>query len=99
MATFVLVHGAWHGGWFWTPLKQRLCALGHQVHAPTLTGLGERAHLLRAEITADTRATDIVNTLRWRDLREVILVGHSYGGLIITGVAIAVGSYPCIGLF
>ena len=87
MANFVLVHGAWHGGWCWTPLKQRLCALGHQVHAPTLTGLGERAHLLSADITADTHVTDIVNTLRWRDLRDVILVGHSYGGLIITGAA------------
>ena len=87
MATFVLVHGAWHGGWCWTPLKQRLCALGHQVHTPTLTGLGERAHLLSAEITADPHATDIVNTHRWRDLRDVILVGHSYGGLIITSVA------------
>ena len=87
MATFVLVHGAWHGGWCWTPLKQKLCALGHEVHAPTLTGLGERAHLLSADITADTHVTDIVNTLRWRDLRDIILVGHSYGGLIITGVA------------
>ena len=87
MATFVLVHGAWHGGWCWTPLKQKLCALGHEVHAPTLTGLGERAHLLSADITAETHVADIVNTLRWRDLRNVILVGHSYGGMIITGVA------------
>ena len=87
MATFVLVHGAWHGGWCWTPLKQKLCALGHEVHAPTLTGLGERAHLLSADITADTHVMDIVNTLLWRDLRDVILMGHSYGGLIITGVA------------
>ena len=87
MATFVLVHGAWHGGWCWTPLKQKLCTLGHEVHAPTLTGLGERAHLLSADITADTHVADIVNTLRWRDLRDVILVGQSYGGLIITGVA------------
>lgn len=87
MAIFVLVHGAWHGGWCWTPLKQKLSALGHEVYAPTLTGLGERAHLLSADITADTHVMDIVNTLRWRDLRDVILVGHSYGGLIITGVA------------
>ena len=57
------------------------------MHAPTLTGLGERAHLLSADITADTHVMDIVNTLRWRDLRDIILVGHSYGGLIITGVA------------
>ena len=91
MANFVLVHGAWHGGWCWTPLKQRLCALGHQVHAPTLTGLGERAHLLSVDITADTHVTDIVNTLRWRDLRDFVLVGHSYGGLIITGVAYRCG--------
>lgn len=87
MATFVLVHGAWHGGWCWTRTADALRALGHRVVAPTLTGLGERAHLLSADITPDTHVQDILGTLDWRDLDQVILVGHSYGGMVITGVA------------
>lgn len=87
MAVFVLVHGAWHGGWCWHQTVNALRTLGHEVHAPTLTGVGERSHLLTTDITPDTHVTDIVNTLRWRDLMDVILVGHSYGGMITTGVA------------
>jgi pimeloyl-ACP methyl ester carboxylesterase len=87
MATFVLVHGAWHGGWCWAPTEQRLQALGHRVFSPTLTGQGDRSHLLSADITPDTHVRDIVNFIRWRDLKDVILVGHSYGGMVITGVA------------
>lgn len=87
MAIFVLVHGAWHGGWCWAGTEAALRALGHEVHTPTLTGLGERKHLLTAEITADTHVLDIVNTLKFRELTGVILVGHSYGGSVITGVA------------
>lgn len=87
MAEFVLVHGAWHGGWCWAETKAALSALGHGVHTPTLTGLGERSHLLGAGITPDTHVLDIVNVLKWRGLTQVILVGHSYGGLVITGVA------------
>lgn len=87
MACFVLVHGAWHGGWCWAETARALGDLGHDVHTPTLTGLGERSHLLSDDITPDTHAMDIVNTIRWRDLNDVILLGHSYGGTVITGAA------------
>lgn len=80
MACFVLVHGAWHGGWCWTALERVLRARGHDTHAPTLTGLGERSHLLHRDITPDDHVTEIVNTLHWRHLTRVFLVGHSYGG-------------------
>ena len=87
MASFVLVHGAWHGGWCWAATEQALRALGHDTHAVTLTGLGERSHLLHADIVPDLHVQDVVNHLRWRDLHDVILVGHSYGGMIVTGAA------------
>ncbi len=87
MATFLFVHGAWHGGWCWKALEARLRAAGHETHAPTLTGLGERAHLAHADIDGDTHVDDILGVIRWRELDDVILVGHSYGGLVITGVA------------
>lgn len=86
-ATFVLVHGAWHGGWCWSRVAERLRARGHNVYTPTLTGLGERHHLLSADITLQTFVRDIANVLIWQDLSRVILVGHSFGGLVITGVA------------
>ena len=87
MATFVLVHGGGHGGWCYQRVAPRLRAAGHAVHTPTLTGLGERAHLLRADIDLDFHIGDIVKVLHFDDLRDVILVGHSYGGMVITGVA------------
>ena len=87
MATFLLVHGAWHGGWCWAKLMRELRASGHEAHAPTLTGLGDRSHLLEPGITADTHVADIVNYIRWWELKNVVLVGHSYGGMVITGVA------------
>lgn len=87
MATFLFVHGAWHGGWCWRDLEDCLRASGHETHAPTLTGVGERAHLAHAGIDADTHVDDILNVVKWRELQDVILVGHSYGGLVITGVA------------
>ncbi len=87
MATFVLVHGAWHGGWCWKKVTPLLRAAGHQVFTPTLTGLGERAHLLTPTIDLDTHIQDITGLLEYDDLREVILVGHSYGGMVIAGVA------------
>jgi pimeloyl-ACP methyl ester carboxylesterase len=83
--TFVLVHGAWHGGWCWRRVADLLEARGHKVFAPTLTGLGERSHLLSAAINLDTHITDVVNVLKWEDLTDVILCGHSYGGWPITG--------------
>ena len=85
--TFVLVHGAWHGGWCWSRVADRLRASGHKVYTPTLTGLGERAHLLRPDITLHTFVQDVANVLIWEDLHNVTLVGHSFGGLVITGVA------------
>jgi pimeloyl-ACP methyl ester carboxylesterase len=87
VATFVLVHGGGHGGWCWGPLARRLRDAGHDVHTPTLTGLGERAHLLTPEIDLDTHVTDVAGVLFHEDLHDVVLVGHSYGGTVVTGVA------------
>ena len=87
MATYVLVHGAWHGGWCWQKVKALLEAQGHRVFTPTKTGLGERAHLMSGTITMDTLVEDIANVIRYEDLHEVILVGHSFGGTVISGVA------------
>ncbi|QIG80754.1 alpha/beta fold hydrolase [Stakelama tenebrarum] len=87
MATYVLVHGGGHGGWCYKPVARLLRRAGHDVYTPTMTGEGERAHLLSAHVGLDMQITDIVNVLQYEDLRDVILVGHSYGGMIITGVA------------
>jgi pimeloyl-ACP methyl ester carboxylesterase len=85
--TFVLVHGAWHGGWCWRRVSDLLERQGHKVFTPTLTGLGERSHLLRAGINVSTHVTDVVNLLKWEGLSNVVLCGHSYGGLVVSGVA------------
>jgi pimeloyl-ACP methyl ester carboxylesterase len=87
MATFVLVHGATAGGWIWQSLPSRLRAAGQEVYTPTLTGLGERRHLFNPDITMETHILDILNVLDFEDLKHVVLVGHSYGGAVITGVA------------
>jgi len=87
MAAFVLVPGAWHGAWCWARVLPVLRAAGHTVHAVTLTGVGERAHLLERGITLDTHLSDVVNLVCCEELDEVVLVGHSYGGLVITGAA------------
>jgi pimeloyl-ACP methyl ester carboxylesterase len=87
MATFVLVHGGGHGGWCYQFVARRLRSAGHDVYTPTLTGLGERSHLVSKDVNLDVQITDVVNVLEFEDLRDVILVGHSYGGMIITGVA------------
>jgi pimeloyl-ACP methyl ester carboxylesterase len=84
---FVLVHGAWHGGWCWNKMIPLLRAAGHAVFAPTLTGLGERAHLLAPGIDLSTHVDDVVGVLEYEDLNDVILIGHSYGGMVISGVA------------
>ena len=86
-ATFVLVHGAWLGGWCWKKVTPLLRAAGHEVFAPTLTGLGERSHLFSPEVGLDTHVEDIVAVMDYEDLRDVILVGHSYAGMVIAGVA------------
>jgi pimeloyl-ACP methyl ester carboxylesterase len=85
--TFVLVHGAWHGGWCWRFVRALLEKSAHRVYAPSLTGLGERRHLARPDIDLDTHITDVVSLLEMEDLRRIVLVGHSYGGMVITGAA------------
>ncbi len=87
MATFVLVHGAWAGGWCWNRVAPRLRAGGHAVFTPTLTGLGERAHLARPDVGFETHVQDVVNVLEYEDLRDVVLVGHSLGGTVVGAVA------------
>ena len=87
MATFVLVHGGGHGGWCYQSVARLLRSQAQEVYTPTMTGLGERSHLLSPAIDLDLQIDDIVKVLHFEDLRDVILVGHSYGGMIITGVA------------
>lgn len=86
-ATFVLVHGAFHGGWCWRPVASGLRALGHEVHTPTQTGLGERRHLLGPDITMETFVQDIVQLIEMEELGDVVLVGHSFGARTALGVA------------
>lgn len=86
-ATFVLLHGAWHGAWCWKRVSDSLRAAGHTVYTPTLTGLGERSHLLSADITLETCAQDLINVFLWEDLRDVVLVGHSFGGIAASAAA------------
>ena len=85
--TFVLVHGSSAGGWCYRRVADRLEQRGHKVFAPTLTGLGERSHLMSGMITLDTHITDVLNVIPWESLESFVLVGHSYGGWIISGVA------------
>ena len=87
MATYVLVHGSFVGSWCWTDVARLLRAAGHDAYAPSLTGIGERVHLASPEITLDTHILDVCGTLIYDDLRDVVLVGWSHGGMVITGVA------------
>jgi pimeloyl-ACP methyl ester carboxylesterase len=87
MATYVLVHGAWGGGENWVPMARQLRAKGHGVHVAALTGLGERAHQMSPSITLSTHIADVAGLIDTHDLDDVILVGHSYGGMVISGVA------------
>jgi pimeloyl-ACP methyl ester carboxylesterase len=87
MTTFVLVHGAWHGGWCWNRVSQRLNGMGTSIFTPTLTGLGERAHLASPETNLETHIADVLGVLDMEDLRDIVLVGHSYGGVVVTAVA------------
>jgi pimeloyl-ACP methyl ester carboxylesterase len=85
--TYVLVHGAWAGGWEWKKVGNLLLKDGHTVYRPTLTGQGERVHLASNEVDLNTHIQDIVNVILFEDLHDVVLMGHSYGGMVITGVA------------
>jgi pimeloyl-ACP methyl ester carboxylesterase len=87
MSTFLVVHGAWTGGWSWKKMRPLLRARGHEVFTPTLTGVGERAHLARPEVDPSVHVEDILGVLAIEDRRDVILVGRSYGGMVATGVA------------
>lgn len=87
MTNFVLVHGAWHGSWCWSRVRRLLTASGHEVFTPTLTGLGERSHLLSRAVGLDTHVDDIASLLTWEDLHDVVLVGHSYGGIVVRHIA------------
>ncbi len=85
--TYVLVPGAWGGGWDWRHVDDLLTADGNKIFRSTLTGLGERVHLASTNIDLDTHIQDVVNVILWEDLHDVVLVGHSYGGMVVTGVA------------
>ena len=87
MATFVLVHGAWLGGWCWKRIRKRLQTAGHDVFTPTLTGLGERSQILSRDVNLETHILDVVDLIRWEELSNIVLCGHSYGGAVISGVA------------
>lgn len=93
MANFVLVHGAWHGGWCWQRVTSALQQQGHRVHAVTLTGLGERAHLLAPSIALDTHIDDVISAIEVEELHDVVLAVHSYAGMIGTAVADRLGKH------
>jgi pimeloyl-ACP methyl ester carboxylesterase len=95
MTTFVLIHGAWHGGWCYKRVARLLRQAGHEVYTPTLTGLGERAHLMSRSIDLGTHIQDIVGVIRCEELSDVVLCGHSYGGMVIAGVAEQIADTIC----
>lgn len=90
--TFVLVHGSWCGGWVWRDVRARLEAAGHRVFTPTLSGLADRSHLLPAGINLSTHINDVANLVHWEGLEDIVLVGHSYGGMVISGAADRIGA-------
>lgn len=87
MALFVVAHGAWSAGWAWLKMHPLMRAAGHELVTPTYTGIGERAHLFGPGVDLETHITDMLNVLHYHDLNEVVLIGHSYGGMVATGVA------------
>jgi pimeloyl-ACP methyl ester carboxylesterase len=86
-ATFLVCHGAWSAGWAWKKMHPPMAAAGHRLVTPTYTGLGEREHLANPSVDLETHIQDVLNVIRYEDLREVVLLGHSYGGMVATGVA------------
>jgi pimeloyl-ACP methyl ester carboxylesterase len=86
-ATFLVCHGAWSAGWAWKKLHPLMSAAGHRLVTPTCTGLGEREHLANPSIDLETHIQDILNVIKYEDLRDIVLIGHSYGGMVATGVA------------
>jgi pimeloyl-ACP methyl ester carboxylesterase len=88
---FVLVHGAWHGGWCWRRVSDSLQKQGHKVFTPTMTGLGERSHLMSKDVVLDTHIADIVNVINWEDLGGICLVAHSYGGWPVSAAIEEIG--------
>lgn len=91
MATFVVAHGAWASSWAWKKMRPLMRAAGHDLYVPAYTGLGERAHAAAPAVTLDTHMADVLGVIEMEDLRDVVLVGHSYGGMVATGVAAAAG--------
>ncbi len=87
MATYLLIHGAWFGSWCWKRVSPILRAAGHEVYSPSLTGLGERTHLLNSDTSLDTHVQDVLNVIYYEELNNIILVGHSYGAMVISMVA------------
>jgi pimeloyl-ACP methyl ester carboxylesterase len=85
--TFLVCHGAWGGGWSWKKMHPLMQAAGHRLVTPTYTGLGERVHLMNSSVDLDTHIEDVVNVIKFEDLSEIVLLGHSYGGMVATGVA------------
>ncbi len=90
--TFVLVHGAWHGGWCWRRVADQLERKGHKVFTPTLTGLCDRSHLISKDVNVGMHATDVANLIKWEGLKDIVLVGHSYAGFVVTEVAERAGA-------
>jgi pimeloyl-ACP methyl ester carboxylesterase len=86
-ATFLVCHGAWSAGWAWKKMHPPMSAAGHRLVTPSYTGLGERAHLTNPSIDLETHIHDILNVIEYEDLRDIVLIGHSYGGMVATGVA------------
>jgi pimeloyl-ACP methyl ester carboxylesterase len=86
-ATFLVCHGAWSAGWAWKKMHPLMAAAAHRLVTPTCTGLGDREHLANRSINLETHVQDILNVIRYEDLRDIVLIGHSYGGMVATAVA------------
>lgn len=87
MAIFVVAHGAWSAGWAWKKMRPLMRTAGHEFWTPTYTGVGERVHLANPSVDLDTHIQDVIGVLEFEDLRDIVLVGHSYGGMVATGIA------------